>query len=369
MRRVRTPIPTRARNGCRTGVATVAGALLLAAALLSACGFGGKGNGAAGPGSPSLSPAPTPPPTAAVAAIGGTWVVQQALSSTEVDPAAVETALSTPGIRGYSLRVPWKALTGGTALLDQGLAAARKHNVAFSIRFMAGQWTPPSVFAAGSPSYTAIASGVNRVPTPFTSSGAPNAVFETAYDAEVSSLAGYCRSNGIHLLHLPWYGLAYAELNNGFEVRSQPGYSYPNWLKAHEDLVDIAARYAGPDLVVEFPLTGYGPLSQAVNDLSNYIAGKGPNFFVQANGLGPQSYGMSDFGTSNQGIEKSDDTTWGKPVGRGEQMIEPGDFNWDAIFARLRANRAHYVEIYAGSFSPSLAHHGALLADVKAFTG
>ena len=342
------------------------------AALLTACSLGGNTrNTVVGSSSPSPSPAssPTPTPTPALApGIGGTWVVQQALTSSDVDPPAVETALSTPGIRGYSLRVPWNALTT-TSLLDQGLATARRHNVAFSIRFMAGQWTPAAVFSAGSPSYTAAASGANPVPTPFTAAGAPNAVFEAAYNSEVSALAAYCRANGVHLLHLPWYGLAYAELNHGNEVRSQPGYSYAAWLKAHEDLVDIAAKYAGADLQVEFPLTGYGPLTQAVSDLSGYIAGKGSNFFVQANGLGPQSYGMSDFGTTDPTVESSDDATWTKPVGKGEQMIQPGDFDWDAIYARLKANGAHYVEIYASSFATGLPHHSQLLANIASFTG
>ena len=63
---------------------------------------------------------------------------------------------------------------------------------------------PDAVFDAGSPSY--LANG-NRVPAPFFSDGSPDSVFESFFDAEVTHLATYCRSHGIHLLHLPWYGL------------------------------------------------------------------------------------------------------------------------------------------------------------------
>ncbi len=87
---------------------------------------------------------------------------------------------------------------------------------------MAGRFTPQWVFDSGSPSYTV---NGEQVPTPFFSDGRPNTVFESAYGGLVSYLAQYSRSRGVKLLHLPWYGQDWAELNNGIEVRSEPGYS------------------------------------------------------------------------------------------------------------------------------------------------
>ena len=84
---------------------------------------------------------------------------------------------------------------------------------------MAGRYTPQAVFDAGSPSYNVDG---QQIPTPFYPDGSPNTVFESFYEDEVAHLAAYCRSRGIHLLHLPWYGQNWAELNNGAEVRAQP---------------------------------------------------------------------------------------------------------------------------------------------------
>ena len=319
---------------------------------------------------PVQTPDPPAPPASNAAApaspISGTWVLQQALSSSDVDTSNVETALSTPGIRGYSLRVAWNAIDGNNQILDQGLAVAKAHNLAFSVRFMAGQWTPSEVINAG-PNYQW--NGMS-IPTPFNADGSPNTAFEQAYAAKVSSLAAWCRANGVHLLHLPWYGQAWAELNNGIEVRSAPGYTYSAWLNAHERLVNIALQNAGPDLTVEFPLSGYGPLNQADADLAQYIASQPnhANIVVQANGLGPQSWGIGDWGTTDATTESvKDNAVWSEPIGRGEQMIQPGDYDWNPIFGDLQGNQAQYVEIYAGSFGAGLAHHADLLSAVAGF--
>jgi hypothetical protein len=219
--------------------------------ILAAAACGGRTPATAASPLPSVSPFVRASP--AVAGISGTWVLEQARSAGELQSPAIDTALKTPGIRGFSLRVAWSDIDGGTALLDAGLKVANAHHVAFSIRFMAGRWTPARVFAAGSPFYTVQG---QKVPTPYNADGSPNRVFEKAYADELEALDGWCHQNAVHLLHLPWYGQEYAELNHGVEVRSQRGYSYQNWLRAHEDLVDIAARHMSPDLAVEFPLTG-----------------------------------------------------------------------------------------------------------------
>src|SRR5438132_3703016 len=104
-------------------------------------------------GGPSKSPKPGGGQSTLISGVSGTWVLQQATNSSQVDNPAVEAALSTPHIRGYSLRVPWSAIDGSTSLLDKGLRVARAHGLAFSARFMAGRWTPARVYAAGAPAY------------------------------------------------------------------------------------------------------------------------------------------------------------------------------------------------------------------------
>ena len=320
------------------------------------------------PGPSLVAPAttsPRVPPAGLHRQVCGTWALQAVGGPADLEAAraSIERALRTPEVRGLSLRVPWTAFADDLALLDAGRDMAAGAGVAYSVRFMAGRHTPGSVYAAGSPSYV-IPGG--RVPTPFTPDGSPNTVFERAYDREVARLAAYARANGIRLLHLPWYGQDYAELNNGAEVRAQPGYSYENWLVAHERLIDIAASHAGPDLAVEFPLSGYGPLVAAAGDLADAVLDRsrasGKTIFVQANGWGPNG----DWGARDPTVEaQMDAAVWPKAVDRGEQAIQPDDYDWPAMYRSLRQNRATYAEVYVPSFGK--ARSAELAAELRRF--
>jgi hypothetical protein len=300
---------------------------------------------------------PTPNTSQGSTTISGIWVLQQATSTSQVDSQLVETALGTPHIRGYSLRVPWSAIDGSSILLDQGLEVARTHHVAFSIRFMAGRYTPAEVFQGGSPSYTVAGT---RFPLPFNSDGSPNTTFENAYRQEVSTLAGWSRKHGVRLLHLPWYGELWNEYYLGPAVMGSPGYSYQAWLTAHERLAQIAFQFAGSDLGIEFPLSGVdnSPNHSVFKDLSNYansLAGSHPTWlYVQTNGLGQATYGMRVFGG-------------GLKVEHAQQMFRGDDYDWAAIFNLVRLSHDAYVEIYAASFRPSLLHHAELVAQVGSF--
>src|SRR5205814_8686646 len=118
---------------------------------------------------------------------------------------------STPRVRGLSLRAPWKAIDTDLALLDAGLAMARRYKLALSVRFMAGRHTPARVFEAGSPFYLR---GEEKVPVPFLTDGSPNTFFDAEYKQLVRRLADWCRKNSAPLLHLAWYGQDWAELNH-----------------------------------------------------------------------------------------------------------------------------------------------------------
>ncbi|HUT89682.1 MAG TPA: hypothetical protein VMY37_09310, partial [Thermoguttaceae bacterium] len=199
-------------------------------------------------------------------AIAGTWVLQQVTDQAELDrllPKTIGPALKTPHIRGFSLRVPWKAIDQDFGLLEAGWKIARDHGVSYSVRFMAGRHTPAGVFDRECRFYLGGRGGREKIPMPFMEDGSPNTVFEKEYDAFVARLAAWCRAHDVRLLHLAWYGQDWAELNHGKEVRSQAGYRYENWLRAHVRLIDVGLRYAGEDLAVELPFSGYGPLTEA----------------------------------------------------------------------------------------------------------
>jgi hypothetical protein len=299
-------------------------------------------------------------------AICGTWVLQQVSGVADLERRRpqIAAALRADGVTGLSVRVPWKAIDGDFAVLDKAKSIAAAQDKQVSVRFMAGRHTPARVFAAGAPYY--LTSDGERVPTPFFADGSPNTVFEAAWEGLVADLAAWSRANGVRLLHLGWYGQDWAELNHGKEVRDTPGYSKAAWLNAHKRLVDIGARYAGADLAVELPLSGYGPLSTGdslalAQHIASKLGGRTPAFYVQANGWGPNG----EWGAPSAVIEAEFDEIWGVPVPRGLQMIQPEDYPWDVVFPRLYSVGATYAEVYLASFSG--ARREQLLDEVAAF--
>ena len=203
-----------------------------------------------------------------------------------------------------------------------------------------------------------------KVPTPFFEDGSPNVIFEQQFDKFVAHLASWCRANNVRLLHLAWYGQAWAELNHGKEVRALKGYSEEAFVNAHKRQIEIGLRYAGKPLAVEFPFSGYGPLtgisSRFADFVINQIGPANPMFFCQANGWG----NVRDWGGSDD-VEKRQDEIWLKPICRGEQMIQPQDYNWPATYKHLYDNKATYCEVYTPSFS--LEHKAELAQEILKF--
>src|SRR5262249_11902386 len=125
---------------------------------------------------------PPPVPTASC----GTWALEQVGSIPELqsDQPRIDSALSMPNVAGLSIRVPWSSIDTKFDLLDDAYQIAQAHGVGLTVRFMAGRWTPASVFTAGSSYYTL--SGGAKVPLPFMPDGSPNLAFENAYSSLVS---------------------------------------------------------------------------------------------------------------------------------------------------------------------------------------
>jgi len=292
-----------------------------------------------------------PSDTDVAALICGTWALQQVSSRAELErlrAGVIEAALATPHLRGFSLRVPWKAIDEDFSLLEAGRRIARRRELAFSVRFMAGRHTPKRVFDSRCRCYLRRS---QPVPAPFLADGSPNVVFEKAYGEFVARLARWCRENDVRLLHLAWYGQDWAELNHGREVRALAGYSFANWLRAHKRLLDIGLAHADETLAVELPFSGYGPLTEAAVALADHVVAKaGPSkatFFCQANGWGR----AGEWGAPNARTEEAFDRVWARPICRGLQAIQPRDFDWAAMYRKLHACKATYCEVYAPSFT------------------
>jgi len=301
------------------------------------------------------------------AQVCGTWVLQQVTPAAQVlprVPASLTRSLLFSDLRGLSLSYPWRLADDDLSLLDSGLEAARRFGVDYSVRFMAGQHTPTRIFDAGAHYYEQ--SG-HKVPKPFADDGtAGNPSFEAAYDAYLAKLVAWARAHDVHLVHLPWYGQDWAELNHGNEVRAARGYSYTSWLEGHKRLIDIGLKYAGNGVAVEWPMSGSGPLIDGAHELTAYIVAKAgplsPDVYVQANGLSPNG----DWGAPSASVESQmDASVWPQDVLRGEQMIRPYAYDWPALYGHLRANGARYVEVYVQSFG--LGNAVELQREISAF--
>jgi hypothetical protein len=321
-------------------------------------------------------------------AVKGTWVLQQTLNETELNnllAGQLGLALDENNIVGFSHRVPWSAVDTNFDLLDAGYDAAASRGLQYAPRFMAGRWSPARIFNSpiNCPSYPRPGTG-EPIPRPFTTAGAANTIFEAQWDAFVDDLESWCRGKDVRLMHLAWYGQDWAELNHGIEVRSLTGYTYARWRNAHTRLIDLALTHADADLAVEFPLSGYGPLSSntgspGARDLADHaeaaLGGCSDIFFCQANGWG-QDHGVSgigDWGAPNIATETAfDSDVWTTTLYRGQQMIQPFDYaNWDDIYGVLYTNNATYCEVYAPSFftagGAAQPHLSDLRAEIAAF--
>ncbi|HEY1117151.1 MAG TPA: hypothetical protein VGE43_05575 [Acidimicrobiales bacterium] len=311
---------------------------------------------------PTTAPPTTTPPTTAPPATGtnaaaacGTWVLYQVTDVAQLRSLRpkIEDALALPGVVGFSVRFPWDAadLTGNqtsNALLDEAYDISSTSGKALSIRFMAGAHTPTRVFDAGAGH---IAVNGDKAPLPWDGTTGKVQVFLDEYAAYAGKLAAWSRAHGVRLLHLSWFGLDWAELNHGAEVRAASGYTEAKWLAGHKALIDVGAALSSKNLAVELPLSGYGPLSSGESDeLAAHIVdtlGAGTDrFFVQANGWDE----TRQWGAPDMKVEAQFDRIWERPLVRGVQMIQPDGYDWARVYDQAVAAGATYAEVYLPSF-------------------
>ena len=132
---------------------------------------------------------------------------------------------------------------------------------------------------------------------------------------------------------------------------------------AHKRLIDIGLKYAGDGLAVELPFSGYGPCAEAASVFADHVIDRiGPSrplFFCQSNGWGPNG----DWGAPNKETEANFDKVWTKPICRGQQMIQPRDYDWPRVFEKLYENKATYCEVYTPSFT--MEHKAQLAEEIR----
>ena len=259
----------------------------------------------------------------------------------------LDPALAIDGVKGFSLRVTWSAIHRDLSLLEHGKRIADERGLAFSFRVLAGYRVPPELFADGSPWYLDPEGRDRKIPTPFQPDGSPNEVFERHYSAMLRTVTTWARANGVRLVHCPWYGLSWAELNHHIAVRRAPGYTYDRWFDAHTRLFDLAVAFADERLAIELPMSGGGPTGDSVAQLADHawarLGPKSDRFFFSANGWGPGGY----WGSPNPEMEMLKRRAFERPLLRGLQSIRQGAYDWRELFADLRDVHVTYCEIYA----------------------
>ena len=271
----------------------------------------------------------------------GTWVLQQVSSVAELDRMRpqIDAALATPGVRGLSVRAGWNAVDGDLAIFDRAYEITQADGKELSIRVMAGRSTPARVFDAGAYSY--VDQKGDRIPKPFSDSGtAGNPVFELEYQKLVSRLATWSRNHGVTLLHLPWYGHLWAEIDNGAEMQATKGYSLAAWTTGHLHLLDIGLAASSSNLAVEYAMSGYwgGDTSAAKTFHDRIVSTVGdwsPRIFLQGNGLGVYNSNPS----------------WGRPINDGLQMYDGGEYDWASTYGYAASIGSTYLEVYTSSFT------------------
>jgi hypothetical protein len=292
------------------------------------------------------------------ATITGTWAMLQVSTTKALTffTPSVNAALAIPGVTGLSLRAPWTSITSNLDIFSQGVQIAQADHSKLAIRFIAGVDTP----AADLGNSTTISGqaiplpwGAGSTPTSFV----PNTVFENAYRSTVQQLASFAVANGIHLLHLPWYSGTTAEIYDGPQITSAPGYSLQNFITGYEQLAAIAMSVTGPNLTVELPFSGVGTRA-VVMPLENYIA---------------TTYGSDNAAFMAQWNNLSDTMPAADPPADGvnvsRQMQGQGNFNWTNVYQTLDSQHTQTVEVYLQSFASTLPNAALLRKEVAAFAG
>jgi hypothetical protein len=352
---------------------------------------------------------PPPPPPVSGQAVYGIWAIRNLASTAEMSSASgeINNALVNFRTTGFSLRAPWSSMDAPNGTLNTSMLSAARNLVtqasasagvekSLSLRFMAGHWCPTRVTNDPACPWYTISGTTGRIPLPFHDDGSFNTAFEAYYEEEVDALAAWCRLNGVRLLHLPWYGQDWAEVNHGITIRNGTaaslsyggtqvsGYTYQRFLDSHTRLMDIAYPYAGDDLAIEWPLTGFGPITGSTpfaDDIMGYARvltalDDSPLIYIQGNGW--DENGMR----GGAGEEAAFQTALNEnQVRRGLQMIGVGGgYQWGSpttgVFQYLYRFGAHYGEIYTniqngvGSFTGASGSSLATpIADFADFIG
>jgi hypothetical protein len=300
----------------------------------------------------------------AVAEARGTLVLQQASKARELQHVrpAIRKALRSEGVTGLSVRVPWAALEPRKGRYNfRVLRLARRiaGTKQLQIRFMAGRYTP-KFWRGNSMVYDGSATGGlgkgSIVPLPFGRDGGPNHRFERGWKRLVNHLVRWAKDHRVHLVHLSWPGLLWAELALTDQMEQQPGYSYRAARNTHFRLMNYALRKTTRHLSVEFAISGHAP-TKLYSDITEHLLQRARRM-------------RCVLGTTNLSDGASPMAAAGHrpPPRRGAQVsTQSNALDWAQVYDNARSIYAEYVEVYLPSFRGGTS--GQLLKQAALFHG
>jgi hypothetical protein len=298
------------------------------------------------------------PASPALAVTKGTYVLEQVSTLTELNyqAAAIQAAIATTGVLGFTIRVPWTSLEPAFGVYDFSIldrARAIAGTKQLTVRFIAGRYTPS--FRMGRYMvYDGSESGGlgagSKVPLAFQTNGQPNSTFETGWKALTDRLITWSNSHSVKLIHFSWPGLLWAELALTNQMMNQSGYSYAVVRDMHFRLIDYALSHTGVGTSVEFPSTGHCPNSLLMDIRSHVLASQySGRAILQSNNVSPTSGGVM-----------------GTPPRRSAQVVSASNtYDWYAVYQKVRSMSAEYLEVYTPSFTGGTSYQ--LRQQISAF--
>jgi hypothetical protein len=298
-----------------------------------------------------------------VAEARGTFVLQQASKARTLHRSkpAIRKALHRDGVRGLSVRVPWSALEHRKGRYDfHILRVARRiagpHQL--QIRFMAGRYTP-KFWRGNSMVYDGSATGGlgagSVVPLPFGRDGGPNLRFDRGWRRLVTHVVRWAKHHRVHLVHLSWPGLLWAELALTDQMMRQPGYTYRAARNTHFRMMNFALKKTTKRFSVEFAISGHAP-TKLYADITQHL-------------LSRQRRNRCILGTTNL-TDGTAMTAAGDPPPprRGAQVrTQSNTLDWAQVYDNARSIYAEYVEVYLASFHGGTS--GQLRTQAALFAG
>ncbi len=330
------------------------------------------------------------PKNALVSRFCGTWLLQQVDSAPSANLTNnIKHGLDYQDMRGLSLRTNWKTIDNNGALnpavLDAGKSIIAGYpGQSYSIRVIAGSKSPDRLFSQPD-MYLYHKDDGKPVPLPYNPNSAtfaPNTGFEREYTKLVDNIINYAAANNIKLVHMPWYGRDWAEINYHPELWDEPNFTPDKWVEGHKRLADIVYNKVKnyPDISVEFPASGWNNLVKdntspynigptVTNEVIGYLvnpivhplwANYSGRLFIQGNGYGVHS-----------GLNGASSPTT-REAYRGMQMFDQTNRYstlWTQLYDNLDNGSLYgtYLEVYTESFGYDNTNQENLQKEISDF--